>query len=440
MNKIDSEDKKYIDDGVLGCSSTLEENYHKILGKITEEDILSAVNTIEEERSFIIIDSEAINRDAPVILLAPSGVVLNATQFGLHGHLAEEIYEKLAWKYDLNDDELTRFIDESLDDLGYRLGFITLNTGKTYKEDRCKIVIEKNITPQQDYLLRDWLNRRVKDNPIIHLFCMDSFNKYDLREYDDTQLIKIIRKCCVTGVLYEDKKSSTIVDSQGNPLTKEQVRFFKNSSVVDNNGNLLVCYHGTKEEFEDNEFRNSINWFSTKEEYSKEFSTFRSETGGYIYKAYLNCKNTFDCGVTDGRAFGVLPTKPYKFSPNMQNIISALGLSEEEARQLIKDVVDERELEGYIDGDKNSYEYGLKVHVITRTKAFANLVKSKGYDSIKATEGGVVCFGVFNARDIKLISNKNPTSSNKFDEDINAKLNDTLTPFGAFHILNKYKE
>lgn len=40
------------------------------------------------------------------------------------------------------------------------------------------------------------------------------------------------------------------VDSLGNPLTPEQVKFFANSKVRDNKGNLLVCYHNTDNDFD----------------------------------------------------------------------------------------------------------------------------------------------------------------------------------------------
>ena len=39
--------------------------------------------------------------------------------------------------------------------------------------------------------------------------------------------------------------STQEVDSEGNPLTPEQVEFFKNSKVRDSQGRLLVCYHGS---------------------------------------------------------------------------------------------------------------------------------------------------------------------------------------------------
>ncbi len=39
------------------------------------------------------------------------------------------------------------------------------------------------------------------------------------------------------------------IDSEGNELSKEQIEYFKDSKVRDKNGNLLVVYHGTYEDF-----------------------------------------------------------------------------------------------------------------------------------------------------------------------------------------------
>ena len=56
----------------------------------------------------------------------------------------------------------------------------------------------------------------------------------------------------------EDKKKDNYmaedtaqeVDSLGNPLTQEQINYFRNSKVRDSRGRLLVCYHNTNAEFD----------------------------------------------------------------------------------------------------------------------------------------------------------------------------------------------
>ena len=41
----------------------------------------------------------------------------------------------------------------------------------------------------------------------------------------------------------------SVKDSQGNTLSEAQQKFFKDSAVRDDEGNLLVVYHGTDAEF-----------------------------------------------------------------------------------------------------------------------------------------------------------------------------------------------
>ena len=44
-------------------------------------------------------------------------------------------------------------------------------------------------------------------------------------------------------------KESVETDSEGNPLSPEQVAFFKNSKIRDGQGRLLVCYHYSPSKF-----------------------------------------------------------------------------------------------------------------------------------------------------------------------------------------------
>ena len=47
----------------------------------------------------------------------------------------------------------------------------------------------------------------------------------------------------------ETRFSKSKIDSNGNKLTDEQIEYFKNSAVRDENGNLIPLYHGTTWEF-----------------------------------------------------------------------------------------------------------------------------------------------------------------------------------------------
>jgi hypothetical protein len=80
-------------------------------------------------------------------------------------------------------------------------------------------------------------------------------------------------------------KSADTTDSEGNPLTPEQVEFFKDSKVRDENGALIPVYHGTPNEFTafDNSFANRVKafFFSDKIEAGKTY-------GNRVVEAYLN--------------------------------------------------------------------------------------------------------------------------------------------------------
>ena len=61
------------------------------------------------------------------------------------------------------------------------------------------------------------------------------------------------------------------VDSEGRELTKEQAEYFKDSKVRDENGNLLVVYHGTrKADF--TVFKRNVNFFTDSIEMANSYS------------------------------------------------------------------------------------------------------------------------------------------------------------------------
>ena len=191
-------------------------------------------------------------------------------------------------------------------------------------------------------------------------------------------------------------------DSKNNNLTKEQVDFFKDSKVRNTENNLYVCYHSSSSS-NITTFNQPINWFSVDFDYSREF-------GNKTYECYLNCKRIFDCKDTNERVFDIIPIYPFYFSSEFNNILRRLGLTEEDGRRLIDEVCKEQFVS---EDEKKRYMYKLDIHIVTRTKAFKDIVESKGYDSIKTIEDGNICYGVFDSyvNEIKSISNKRPTNS-----------------------------
>lgn len=91
-----------------------------------------------------------------------------------------------------------------------------------------------------------------------------------------------------SGVLAENAdnrglngKSSRELDSLGNELSKEQKEYFKDSKVRDDNGNLLVVYHGTrKADF--TVFKRNVNFFTDSSEMADSYSPNGEKFSGYL--------------------------------------------------------------------------------------------------------------------------------------------------------------
>ncbi len=88
-------------------------------------------------------------------------------------------------------------------------------------------------------------------------------------------------------------KYSLSKDSKGKNLTEAQAEFFKDSQVRDENGNLLVVYHGTDAYFSVFDKSKSVEgnnafWFSKSKEYAQEMALVKD--GKRVESFYLNIK------------------------------------------------------------------------------------------------------------------------------------------------------
>ena len=101
------------------------------------------------------------------------------------------------------------------------------------------------------------------------------------------------------GRVYDFDKYNTKYserDSLGNELSQEQQEFFKDSKVRDENGNLLVVYHGSPRKFtvfdstKVTRGKHNINFFTPDRSYAEGVGFGRN---GVIYTCYLNIKNPY---------------------------------------------------------------------------------------------------------------------------------------------------
>lgn len=84
------------------------------------------------------------------------------------------------------------------------------------------------------------------------------------------------------------------VDSEGNELTNEQQEYFKDSKVRDEDGNLLVVYHGSYEDFT---VFDKTKGRTNMDIQGMFFSPWEIDAGGYgpnVKAYYLNITNPAD--------------------------------------------------------------------------------------------------------------------------------------------------
>ena len=172
---------------------------------------------------------------------------------------------------------------------------------------------------------------------------------------------------CSDDDLTEDLSQE--VDSEGNPLTKEQVEFFKNSKVRDSQGRLLVCYHGSDAD-RFNVFDHSFISDDNKSGYGFYFTLGTKLEFNYIseYACYINLTNP----LTDMKTIG----------------------------RYVRDG-----------------EY-LRIKGFTQKEIIDKLSKKYKCDGIINPERGVIAFY---SNQIKSIDNKTPSNSNNINEDLKYK-------------------
>ena len=202
-------------------------------------------------------------------------------------------------------------------------------TKRTFVEKYLQVCKENNLTPRfsqflntnekGEYVYTEGYHKMLVDfktfaqtevgeylpqKPVKPIFDNNYITKI-LKEYvksqkvKDTELSKsmpkVIERITNEIVKPSDMRYSTR-DSAGNQLSKEQQEFFKDSKVRDENGNLLVVYHGSPREFTVFDSRKitrgkyNVNYFTPDRSYSEGVGFGKN---GKIYSSYLNIKNPY---------------------------------------------------------------------------------------------------------------------------------------------------
>lgn len=198
----------------------------------------------------------------------------------------------------------------------------------------------------------------------------------------------------------EENVKYSLKDSQGNELTKEQQEYFKDSKARDENGNLMVVYHGTNADF--NVFDNSKNNFN---EYAS-FKKFKDKKV-FMFTNSEKVANTYrdtDYELSQVKKVYLDIKKPYIVDAEFQYnsyFIDNDGVPTS-VNNLVEKVINNGDYDGII--IKNVGDLGAYGEDLTDGDQYAN-------DYI-----------VFNSNQIKNIDNLNPTDS----DDIRYSLKDDL--------------
>ncbi len=108
------------------------------------------------------------------------------------------------------------------------------------------------------------------------------YQKYNGQQGERTKIIQELG-----GIRFSLKQ-----DSNGRALTEEQEKYFRDSKIRDDKGNLLVVYHGSpKAGF--TVFNTSLegSYFTANKDYAADYARFNKDN---VYAVYLNIKKPFD--------------------------------------------------------------------------------------------------------------------------------------------------
>lgn len=198
----------------------------------------------------------------------------------------------------------------------------------------------------------------------------------------------------VDNELFTDFEVSSSYDSEGRLLSVGQRDFFRDSECVDEDGSLLVLYHASNSNF--TAFDPAKIGTGGGVVYGKGFyfceDTFNLDLyGKYIKEYYLNLKNPFIWKMVSENSIY-----------NLNKFITVLEqnnfvVSKELRQQLKKDLLE------------NSGGLDTVIEMTCGVKAAQDYFINLGYDGIMNLEVGD--YVAFKPEQIKLCSNKNPTSS-----------------------------
>ena len=210
-------------------------------------------------------------------------------------------------------------------------------------------------------------------------------------------------------------------DSQGRKLSSGQSEYFKDSVVRDENGDLLVMYHGTPSGGF-TVFKNDLNYFTPSKKYAERYTKgrFNKDVKEQLYEVYLNITKPFDISnktdrnifineyVKGGYAQGI---DPYSSKADIEKYISD-GIDWNEADNL-KEFFDDNgyDYDGIILNEGADGGYGDEVTQRGISYVTFSPEQVKNVDNTDPTKNKDIRFSLRN--DVPMIDNKGRKLSKK---------------------------
>lgn len=158
-----------------------------------------------------------------------------------------------------------------------------------------------NVREKQDgeYVYSIGLKRNKKITPAPPLASADNRNN-GMAALQDGVNTDVINQSVAQEAAENNNRNVTkfsLRDSDGNNLSEGQKEYFKDSKAVDENGNLLVMYHGTKK----GGFTTFRDWsyLTAEKKYAERYTDHNTKET--IYKVYANMENPFDTRLPECR-------------------------------------------------------------------------------------------------------------------------------------------
>lgn len=294
-------------------------------------------------------------------------------------------------------DKLEQFIDAVIDKEGITLDLRPAGTNENYKP-----------------------NPVFYDNTASVKEVMQGINSY----YNTGKVAKVV----------DGMKFSLDEDSQGNKLTKAQQEFFKDSKVRDDNGNLLVVYHGTNSEFyEFDKSKIKIDnlgkgfYFVDNKEIADSYALRRTEERGgkeRVVSGYIDSIKPFDISnISDEEiksylVYDYLNRKRPRYEYRKKH-----GDEIIDAEQYATDLMNDEDIPINENGTKD-----YSVLFSTKEENFQKWLHENKYDCLivegedSRTKIQGVAYVIFDSNKFKLTTNHNPTLS----DDIRYSLDDNV--------------